>query len=76
MALVKVAQRRDESAASDLESIAREVPAWLQPHVVLATLYYRLNRPSDGLREREIVARLTAEAESPATGVSGKPPLP
>ena len=37
--------------------------AGLQAHVQLAALYYRLNRPQDGLKEREIVDRLSAEQQ-------------
>jgi len=30
-------------------------------HVELAALYYRVNRPEDGAREKKIVDRLTEE---------------
>jgi chorismate mutase len=39
----------------------RDEPDWLVPHVELAALYYRLNRPEDGAREKKIVDRLTEE---------------
>ena len=51
-------------AAKDLEQIVKEDPSWLQPHVELATVYYRLHRPADGAKEREIVAKLTAEQQT------------
>lgn len=47
-------------AAKHLEALVKANPTWLQPHVELATVYYRLRRPADGARERAIVARLTA----------------
>ena len=32
--------------------------------IELATVYYRLHRPADGAKEREIVAKLTAEQQT------------
>ena len=52
------------TAAQELETLVKENPTWLDPHVELATLYYRLHRPADGAREREIVERLTAEQQT------------
>ena len=36
-------------------------PNWLDPHVELATIYYKLHRPEDGQRERDIVQRIEAQ---------------
>ena len=52
-----------EAAAKDLEEVIKTDPTWLQPHVELATVYYRLHRPADGQKERAIVTRLTAEQQ-------------
>lgn len=52
-----------ENAARLLEQLAQEDPTWLDPHVQLATLYYKLRRPADGDRERQIVDRITAEQQ-------------
>lgn len=57
-----------EAAAADLEKLVAEQPAWLEPHVELATLYYRLHRPADGARERQIVDKLTAQAQQQGPG--------
>jgi len=51
------------AALKDLEAIERQDPQWLPPHVELSALYYRLQRPSDGDREKEIVNRLRTEEQ-------------
>ena len=68
IALVKMAQGKDQVALDELEAIVSESPKFLEAHVSLSTLYYRLKRKSDGNREREIVQKLTAErqAQQPA----------
>ena len=53
-----------EVAAKDLEEVEKEDPNWLEPHVELATVYYRLHRPADGAKERAIVDKLTAEQQT------------
>src|SRR6185369_8976654 len=63
MALWKSASGQLEGAVKDLETVVRRDPNWTQAHVQLAALYYRLNRPEDGLKERQIVDRLTAEQQ-------------
>jgi tetratricopeptide (TPR) repeat protein len=57
-----------EEAAKGLEDVARTDPNWLEPHVELATVYYRLHRPQEGAKEREIVTRLTAQQQSRGPG--------
>jgi Flp pilus assembly protein TadD len=57
-----------EAAAQELESVTADDPKWLDPHVELATLYYRLHRPDDGKRERAIVDQLTAEQQQQGPG--------
>ena len=57
-----------ESAAADLESLVKDDPDWLEPHVELASLYYKLHRPADGARERQVVDRLTAEQQARGPG--------
>jgi len=41
--------------------VVRDTPDWVEPHVELAALYYRLHRPEDGARENHIVDRLAEE---------------
>ncbi len=56
------------TAAHELELLVKDDPDWLEPHVELATLYYRLHRPEDGAKERQVVDSLTAkqQAQGPA----------
>ncbi len=59
-ARIERSEGRLEAAASDLEGVEKQDPNWLQPHVELAALYYRLHRPEDGARERAMVDKLNA----------------
>lgn len=60
LARVEQAEGNLPAALKDLESVVQQDPNWLQPHVELAALYYRLKRPNDGAREKQIVDRLRA----------------
>ena len=50
-------------AAATLEDLERTDPNWLEPHVELATIYYKLHRDQDGQREREIVKQIEAKQQ-------------
>lgn len=63
MALLESASGNIEAAVTGLEKVVKGDPQWLEAHVQLAALYYKLRRPADGLRERQIVDRLTAEQQ-------------
>ncbi len=62
-ALCENASGQLDAAVSDLEKVTQGDPRWLQAHVELAALYYKLHRPADGQRERQIVNRLTVEQQ-------------
>jgi hypothetical protein len=47
----------------------KESPQFTEAHVSLSLVYYRLKRPEDGKRERDIVQKLTAEAQAKQPGV-------
>lgn len=64
MAMWKSTAGQYEDAAKDLEELVKANPEWLQPHVELANVYYRLHRPADGAKERAIVAKLNADQQS------------
>ncbi len=51
-------------AAKILEALVKSSPDWLQPHIELANVYYRLHRPEDGAKERAIVAALNARRQA------------
>jgi tetratricopeptide (TPR) repeat protein len=57
-----------QAAADQLEKLVADDPQWLEPHVELATLYYKLHRPTDGARERQIVDKLTAQQQQQGPG--------
>jgi tetratricopeptide (TPR) repeat protein len=67
-AMFKSTSGQYEAAAQDLEKLVADDPNWLDPHVQLASLYYRLHRPEDGAKERKIVDRLTAEQQAKGPG--------
>jgi len=52
-----------EAATRDMEKVVRADPKWAQPHVELASLYFRMNRQEDGEKQRAIYDRLTAEQQ-------------
>ncbi len=56
------------AAATDLEAITKQAPDWLEPHVELASVYYRLHRPEDGAKQRAIVAQLTEQQQKRGPG--------
>jgi tetratricopeptide (TPR) repeat protein len=68
LATVQMATGRFEEARRELERIIEAVPSFIEAHVSLATVYYRLDRKPDGDREREIVRRLTAERQAKQPG--------
>jgi tetratricopeptide (TPR) repeat protein len=70
LALVHAALGRADEAVAGFERIAKAAPDWIEPHVQLAVLYYRLDRPADGLRHKQIVDRLSAQSRQKA-GVYG-----
>lgn len=57
-------------AAAALEDLVKNDPKWLDAHVELAALYYKLHRPEDGAREREIVQQI--ETQQQKAGPQGK----
>ncbi len=56
------------AAAADLEAVVKKDPDWLEPHVELATVYYRLHRPDDGAKQRAIVQQLTDQQQKKGPG--------
>lgn len=50
-----------QGALELLESLEKSDPEWIDPHIDLAAIYYKLHRPDDGKRERDLVEKLEAE---------------
>lgn len=63
MAKLDAMTGQSQKALQALEALEKDLPDWLDPHVELASLYYKLHRPADGAREREIVAKLQARLQ-------------
>jgi len=69
LALVAIDRGKLDEARQGLESLIKESPQFLEAHVSLSLVYYRLKLPKDGKRERDIVQKLTAEAQAKQPGV-------
>lgn len=57
-----------DRARQVLEGVVKEAPDFVEAHVSLATVYYRLKRREDGDRERAIIEKLNAERQSKTPG--------
>jgi tetratricopeptide (TPR) repeat protein len=69
LALVLRADGDLDGALNCLLEVVRENPDWLQPHIELSALYYKLHRPEDGVKERQIVDRLSVAQQGPPAGL-------
>ena len=58
MARVERSRGDIQGAVLNFEKVIAAEPEWLRPHIELAALYYRLNRPDEGMKERAIVDKL------------------
>ncbi|HEV8429649.1 MAG TPA: tetratricopeptide repeat protein [Pyrinomonadaceae bacterium] len=82
LAAVYGALAKPKDALPLLEDVVREFPDFSEARVLLASVYYRLNRKEDGDREKAAVQKLNAEqqAKQPGAqknndeGASVKPP--
>ncbi len=52
----------------ELEAIVKESPRFLEAHVSLATVYYRVKRKAEADRERALVQQLNAEIQAKQPG--------
>jgi len=69
-AMLASTEGKYQTAVTQLESLTRENPEWLDPHVELAALYYKLGRKQDGARERGTIARIMKDQQSSAANQS------
>jgi tetratricopeptide (TPR) repeat protein len=58
VALVRASAGEMDQAIRDLQAVTNSEPDWLEPHVKLASLYFRLKRDDDGRREQALVEKL------------------
>lgn len=73
LASLRLQTGKVEEAVTILEGLAKEAPDQVEIHVQLATAYNRLKRVEDARRERAIVERLNAEAQSKMRGAEPPP---
>jgi tetratricopeptide (TPR) repeat protein len=77
---VYVSLGRLAEALALLEYVVKEHPDFIENRVLLASVYYRLNRKQDGDQQRAIVDKLNSEeqakqpgSQEPATGHTRRP---
>lgn len=58
----------NERALAVLEPLVQDTPEFIEAHVSLATVYFRLRRREDGERHRRIVEELNARVQALAPG--------
>jgi len=63
MARLDAMTGKNAEAVALLEALEKGDPNWLDPHVELAPLYYKLHRPEDGKRERAVVDQIQAKQQ-------------
>jgi Tfp pilus assembly protein PilF len=63
VASIDLAAGRVDEARVRLEAVVKQAPQFIEAHISLATVYYRLKRKEDGDRERAIVRKLTEERD-------------
>ena len=78
IATIYVSRGETDRALPLLEAIVKEAPAFLEAHVTLATVYYRLKRREDAERERAIIDVLNKEfqAKQPGAAAPNTPDTP
>jgi len=69
LALIDIDKGKLDQARQTLESLVKSSPEFIEAHVSLSLVYYRLKRPAEGKKERDIVEKLTAEAQAKQPGV-------
>lgn len=73
LASIDVAQGKLNEALPALEQLVKDAADFVQAHVMLATVYYRMRRKADGDREQAIVNKLNAERQAKQPGTQQKP---
>jgi len=68
IASIEAAQGKFDQARKRLEEVVKDAPDFVEAHVMLATVYYRLRRKADGDRHQAIVNKLNAERQAKEPG--------
>ena len=61
---IALAENKVDQARQMLEAVVADAPEFVEAHVSLATVYYRLKRKADGDRERALVEKLNVEIQA------------
>jgi tetratricopeptide (TPR) repeat protein len=56
-----------------LEAVVKEYPDFVEARVLLASIYYRLDRKADGDREKALIQKATAEEQAKQPGAQTNP---
>ncbi|MBO0857705.1 MAG: tetratricopeptide repeat protein [Chloracidobacterium sp.] len=72
LASIDVAQGKLNEALPALEQLVKDAADFVEAHVMLATIYYRMRRKTDGDREQAIVNKLNAERQAKQPGAEQK----
>jgi tetratricopeptide (TPR) repeat protein len=73
LALIAIDEGHLDEARRTLESLVKQSPQFMEAHVSLSLVYYRLKFPEESKREREIVLKLTAAEQARQPGVKAQP---
>src|SRR5215475_3673622 len=73
IASIVVARGKLNEALPALEQLVKDAADFVEAHVMLATVYYRMKRKADGDREQSIVNKLNAERQAKQPGAQQKP---
>lgn len=63
-AVLESAEDKDDSAVQILEALVKDLPGFTEAHRSLSTAYFRVGRPADGKREREVAEKLDAATQA------------
>jgi tetratricopeptide (TPR) repeat protein len=64
LASLDLSMGKTGAARSELEAIVKDVPRYVEAHVTLATVYYRMKLKDDGDRERATVRKLNRDIQA------------
>jgi tetratricopeptide (TPR) repeat protein len=73
---VLAAMGKPDEARPLLEGVVKDYPDFIEARVLLASVYYRLNRKEDGDREQAVVQRLNAEQQAKRPGAQKEADAP
>ena len=76
LAAVYAAAGKSADALPLLEGVLKEHAGFVEARVLLASVYYRLNRKTDGDREKALIQKSNAEQQAKQPGVNVGEPAP